>query len=107
MRSTVLVADVLVYLPSCFFVVFALTRLNRYARPQCGSRSPRTPAAKLTAGGTLILRRTIWLIIRGAGALIPFVNRAFEWGDGIATFLPVLSIAPRRCARLTCFLHPN
>ena len=44
---------------------------------------------------------------RGTGGIVPFVNRTFEWGVVIATFLSVLSTVPRRCARLTDFLHPK
>ena len=39
--------------------------------------------------------------------MVPFVNRTFGWGVVIATFLSVLSIVPRHCARLTQFLHPK
>ena len=35
------------------------------------------------------------------------MNRSVEWGAVIATFLFVLSIVPRRCSRLTDFLHPE
>ena len=35
------------------------------------------------------------------------MNRTFEWGVVVSTFLSVLSIAPRHCARLTDFLHPK
>ena len=35
----------------------------------------------------------------GTGETVPFMNRTFEWGVGIATFLPILSIVPRHCAR--------
>ena len=44
---------------------------------------------------------------RGTGELVPFVNHIFEWGAAIATFLSVLRIVPRHCARLTDFLHPK
>ena len=44
---------------------------------------------------------------RGTGEIVPFVDRAFEWGVAIATFLSVLSIVPRHCARLTYFFHPK
>ena len=37
--------------------------------------------------------------------MVPFVNRTFEWGAVIATFLPILSVVPCHCARLTYFLH--
>ena len=40
----------------------------------------------------------------GTGECVPFVIRTFEWGVAIATFLSVLSIVPRHCARLTDFL---
>ena len=43
----------------------------------------------------------------GKGEIVPFVNRGFEWGVVIATFLSVLSIVPLHCARLTDFLHPK
>ena len=36
---------------------------------------------------------------RGAGEIVPFVNRTLEWGVVIATFVSVLSIVPRHCAR--------
>ena len=39
--------------------------------------------------------------------MVPFVNRTFEWGVVVATFLSVLGIVPRRRARLTSFLHPK
>ena len=35
------------------------------------------------------------------------MNRTFEWGVDIATFLSVLSIVPRHCARLTYFFRPK
>ena len=41
---------------------------------------------------------------RGTGGNVPVVNRTFEWGAVIATFLAVV---PRHCARLTNFLHPK
>ena len=44
---------------------------------------------------------------RGTGETVPFVNRTFEWGAVFATFLSVLSLGPRLCARLTNFLHPK
>ena len=44
---------------------------------------------------------------RGTGEMVPFVNRTFEWGVAIATFLSVLSVVPRHCARLAYFLHPK
>ena len=37
--------------------------------------------------------------------MAPLVNRTFEWGVVIATSLSVLSVVPRRCARLTSFFH--
>ena len=40
------------------------------------------------------------------GETAPFVNRTVEWGVLVATFLSVLGIVPRHCARLT-FLHPK
>ena len=43
----------------------------------------------------------------GTGETVPFVNRTFEWGVIFATFLSVLSIVPRHCARLTYFIHPK
>ena len=43
----------------------------------------------------------------GTWGIAPFVNRTLEWGAVIATFLSVLSVVPRPCARLTCFLHPK
>ena len=43
----------------------------------------------------------------GTGKRVPFVNRTFEWGVIISTVLSVLSIVPRRCARLAYFLHPK
>ena len=42
---------------------------------------------------------------RATGGIVPFVTPTFEWG--VATFLSVLSIVPRHCARLTHFLHPK
>ena len=39
--------------------------------------------------------------------MVPLVNRRFEWGVAIATFLSVLSIVPRHCALLTNFPHPK
>ena len=44
---------------------------------------------------------------RGTEELVPVVNRICEWGAVIATFLSVLSIGPRHCARLADFLHPK
>ena len=41
------------------------------------------------------------------GGIVPFVNRTFEWGVVIATFLSVLSVVPRHCARLAYFFHPK
>ena len=41
------------------------------------------------------------------GEIVPFVNRACEWGVAIATFLSVLSTVLCHCARLTYFLHPK
>jgi hypothetical protein len=44
------------------------------------------------------------------GGMVPFVNRSFEWGAGIATSFVrfrALGIVPRRCARLTCFICPK
>ena len=35
------------------------------------------------------------------------MNGTFEWAVIFATFLSVLSIVPRYCARLTSFLHPK
>ena len=35
------------------------------------------------------------------------MNRTFEWGVVIATFLSVLSIVHCHCARLTYFLQPK
>ena len=55
----------------------------------------------------LILRRAILDSYRGPGESVPFVNRTFERGVAIATFLSVLSTVPRHCARLTYFLHPK
>ena len=43
----------------------------------------------------------------GTGGIAPFVNGTVEWGLVIATFLSVLSIVHRPCARLTYFLHPK
>ena len=43
---------------------------------------------------------------RGTWEIVPFVNRTFEWAVVIATFLSVLTAAPRHCARLTHFLRP-
>ena len=43
----------------------------------------------------------------GTGEIVPFVNRTFERAVVIATLLSVLSLCPRHCARLTCFLHPK
>ena len=60
--------------------------------------------------GVLILRHlrhTIWGNYRGTGDVVPLVNRTFEWGVVIATFLSALSTVPRHCARLTYFLHPK
>ena len=42
-----------------------------------------------------------------AGEMVPFVDRTFEWGVVIATFLSVLSVVPCHCACLTYFLHPK
>ena len=39
--------------------------------------------------------------------MVPFVNRALEWGAVVATFLSVLSVVPRHCPRLTCFRYPK
>ena len=39
-------------------------------------------------------------------AIVPFVNRTFEWGAVIATSVSLLSVVPRHCAHLTYFLHP-
>ena len=44
---------------------------------------------------------------RGIGDIIPFVNRIFEWGMVIATFLSVFSIVRCHSARLTYFFHPK
>ena len=44
---------------------------------------------------------------RGTGENIPFLNCTFEWGVVITTFLSILSILPRHCARLTDFLRPK
>ena len=41
------------------------------------------------------------------GEIIPFVNCTLEWGVVSATFLSVLSIVPRHCARLINFFHSN
>ena len=41
------------------------------------------------------------------GKLYPFVKHSFDTGVMIATFLFVLDIVPRHCARLTYFLHPK
>ena len=60
--------------------------------------------------GTLILRRGLRRKLsnyRGAGEVVPFGDRTLEWGVVIATFLAVLRIVPRDCARLTDFLPPN
>ena len=35
------------------------------------------------------------------------MNRTFEWGVDIATFLFGLSVVPHHCACLTDFLHPK
>ena len=43
----------------------------------------------------------------GTWELVPFVNRTFERGAVIATFLSVLSTVRRHCARLTYSLHPK
>ena len=43
----------------------------------------------------------------GTGEDVHFVTRTFEGGVAIATLLSVLSIVPRHCARLTCFLPPK
>ena len=43
----------------------------------------------------------------GTGEMVPFVDRPLEWGGVTATSLSVLGIVPRRCARLTHFLHPT
>ena len=64
----------------------------------------RCPLAPL---GVLILRHWRRTICRGTGENAPFVNRTFEWGVVIATVLSVLSVVPRHCARLTCFVHPK
>ena len=55
---------------------------------------------------TLILRRDLGNS-PGTEGIVPFVNRTFEWGVFIATFLSVLSIVPRHYARLIYFLHPK
>ena len=58
--------------------------------------------------GTLLLRRALRCpLSHGTGETIAFVIRLFEWAVGVATFLPVLSLVPRHCARLTYFLHPK
>ena len=46
-------------------------------------------------------------MIMEQGQWSPFVNRIFQWEVAIATFLSVLGVVPRHCARLTCFLHPK
>ena len=43
----------------------------------------------------------------GTWGVVSFCDRTFEWRAVIATFLSVLSIVPRHCARLTSFLHPK
>ena len=45
----------------------------------------------------------------GTWESVLFVNslRTFEWGVAITTFVSVLSVVPRHCARLTDFLHPK
>ena len=61
-----------------------------------GNTNPAEPAAH-TLGN-----------YHGIREIVPFVNRTFEWGVVIATFLSVLSMGvPRHCARLTYFLHPK
>ena len=43
----------------------------------------------------------------GTGEIVPHVNPTFEWGVVITTFVSLLRIVPRHCARLTYFLHPK
>ena len=75
---------------------FATFVLNRFycigGQVSTGGANPAAPAARY-------LRN-----YRETEEIVPFVNRTFEWGVVIATFLSVL---PRRCARLTYFLHPQ
>ena len=48
------------------------------------------------------LRHSIWGIYHGTGETVPLVNRTFEWGVIITTFLSVLSpIVTHHCACLT------
>ena len=77
-------------------------RLNfqRYdaLRPSSAARVGATPAAPAVRDlGSL----------RGTRGTVRVVNRTFEWGVAIATFMSVLSVVPRHCTRLTCCLHPN
>ena len=60
-----------------------------------GNANPAAPAARSLGN------------CHGAWEIVPFVNRTLELGAVIATFLSILSIVPRHCARLTCFLHPK
>ena len=65
-------------------------------RAVTGKGNPATPAGPAARNS---------VHCHGTGEMVPFVNRTFEWGVVIATFLPILSIVPRHCARLTYFLH--
>ena len=62
----------------------------------------------------VILRRALpHTLRRGAWVIIPEqrrsnrLNGAFERGALIATFVSVLTVMPRHCARLAYFLHPK
>ena len=65
-------------------------------RAVTGKGNPATPAGPAARNS---------VHCHGTGETVPFMNRTFEWGVGIATFLSLLSIVPRHCARLTYFLH--
>ena len=45
-------------------------------------------------GAWVILRRAIWVMVVEQGTLHPFVNRTFEWGVVIATFLCPFVLLP-------------
>ena len=62
---------------------------------QNGGANPAAPAARHLGSHP------------GTREMVPFVNRTFGWGAVIATFLSVLSIALRHCARATYFLRPK
>ena len=73
----------------------------------CGGPSPRgLDEQRGDANPAASAARTLGNY-RGTGETVPFVNRVFEWGVVIATFLSILSIVPRHCARLADFFHPK